>query len=29
MDARVVIQALHYEGFLNDWDNAFLELNKQ
>jgi len=26
MDARTVIQALHYEGFCNDWEQAFLEI---
>lgn len=28
MIARDVVQALHYEGFVSDWDQAYLELNK-
>jgi hypothetical protein len=27
MDARSVIQALHYENFCNDWEEQFLKLN--
>jgi hypothetical protein len=29
MDAREVIQALAYEGFLNDYERVWLELNKK
>jgi len=28
MEARVILQALHYEGFCADYDNALIELNK-
>lgn len=28
MDARKVLQALHYEKFLNDYESAYLELNR-
>lgn len=28
MDARTVLQALAYEGFCNDYELAYLELNK-
>lgn len=28
LDARTVVQALHYEAFLTDWEMAFMELNK-
>jgi len=28
MDARAVLQALAYEDFCNDFENAFLEINK-
>lgn len=27
-DCRTVIQALHYENFISDYENAYLELNK-
>lgn len=29
LDARTVIQALHYDGFLADWDTTFIEVNKE
>ncbi len=28
LSARVVLQALHYEKFCNDYENAYLELNR-
>jgi hypothetical protein len=27
-DARTVLQALNYEGFCNDYESAYVELNK-
>jgi len=29
LDARTVLQALHYEDFLARYEQAFLELNKE
>ena len=29
MSAREVMQALHYEGYLNDYEAALWELNKK
>jgi hypothetical protein len=28
LDARTVLQALHYEKFLADYETAYVELNK-
>lgn len=28
LDSRTVLQALHYENFLSDYERAFAELNK-
>lgn len=28
LDARTVLQALEYEGFCNDYERTYLELNK-
>jgi hypothetical protein len=28
MDVRTVLQALHYEGYTYDYQQAYLELNK-
>ncbi len=29
MDAREVLQAIHYENFQADYENAYLEINKE
>ena len=29
MDARTVLQALSYEEFLSDYEQAYLELNRE
>lgn len=29
LDARVVLQAFHYEKFCSDYESAYVELNKQ
>ena len=28
LDARTVLQALHYEKFLKDYESAYFEINK-
>lgn len=28
MNAREVLQAIYYDSYLNDYENAYLELNK-
>jgi len=29
LNARVVLQALYYEKFLNDYESAYIQLNKK
>lgn len=29
MDARTVLQALHYEKFISDYESAYVELNRK